>query len=167
MKGRDKQFKEKKKDDGFKETVVAINRVAKVVKGGRRFGFTAVVVVGDGNGRVGYGMGKAGEVAEAIRKGVAAARKDMIYFPRKGTTLPYQVSGRYGGASIILKPASEGTGVIAGSVVRAVMDASGVSDVLTKSLASTNPLNLVKATFKAVTDMKVMDERIRLRNKGV
>ncbi len=167
MKGKEKRFKSKEKDDLYKETVVAINRVAKVVKGGRRFGFTAVVVVGDGNGKVGYGLGKAGEVAEAIRKGVSSAKKDMVEFPRKGTTLPYQVSGRYGGASIILKPASEGTGVIAGSVVRAVMDASGVSDVLTKSLGSTNPLNLIKATFKAVSDMKDMDERVRLRSVSI
>ncbi len=164
MKGREKKFEAKPKDDSYRETVVAINRVAKVVKGGRRFGFTAVVVVGDGKGKVGFGLGKAGEVAEAIRKGVAAAKKEMIDFPRKGTTLPYQVSGRYGGANVILKPASEGTGVIAGSVVRAVMDASGVSDVLTKSLGSTNPVNLVKATLKAGSDMKVMQERVRLRS---
>jgi small subunit ribosomal protein S5 len=164
LKGREKKREVKERDDAYRETVVAINRVAKVVKGGRRFGFTAVVVVGDGNGKVGYGLGKAGEVAEAIRKGVASAKKEMVDFPRKGTTLPYQVSGRYGGASVVLKPASEGTGVIAGSVVRAVMDASGISDVLTKSLGSTNPTNLVKATFKAVLDMRVMHERVRLRS---
>lgn len=164
MKGKEKKAEARAKDDLYRETVVSINRVAKVVKGGRRFGFTAVVVVGDGKGRVGFGLGKAGEVAEAIRKGVASAKKEMVEFPRKGTTLPYQTSGRYGGAYIMLKPASEGTGVIAGSVVRAVMDASGVSDVLTKSLGSTNPVNLVKATFKAVADMKVMDERVRLRS---
>ena len=164
MKGREKKFEAKQKDDSYKETVVAINRVAKVAKGGRRFGFTAVVVVGDGKGKVGYGLGKAGEVAEAIRKGVASAKKDMVSFPRKGTTLPYQTSGRYGGANVILKPASEGTGVIAGSVVRAVMDASGVSDVLTKSLGSNNPINLVKATLKAGSDMLVMQERARLRS---
>lgn len=163
MKGKERKFDGKAKDDLYKETVVAINRVAKVVKGGRRFGFTAVVVVGDGKGRVGFGLGKAGEVAEAIRKGVAAAKKEMVEFPRKGTTLPYQVSGSYGGANVILKPASEGTGVIAGSVVRAVMDASGILDVLTKSLGSNNPVNLVKATLKAGADMKVMQERVRLR----
>lgn len=163
MKGKERKFEEKKKDDLYKETVVAINRVAKVVKGGRRFGFTAVVVVGDGRGKVGFGLGKAGEVAEAIRKGVAAAKKEMVEFPRKGTTLPYQVSGSYGGANVILKPASEGTGVIAGSVVRAVMDASGISDVLTKSLGSNNPVNLVKATLKAGADMKIMQERAKLR----
>ncbi len=163
MKGKERKFDGKAKDDLYKETVVAINRVAKVVKGGRRFGFTAVVVVGDGKGRVGFGLGKAGEVAEAIRKGVASAKKEMVEFPRKGTTLPYQVSGSYGGANVILKPASEGTGVIAGSVVRAVMDASGILDVLTKSLGSNNPVNLVKATLKAGADMKVMEERVRLR----
>ena len=164
MKVKEKKFQGKEKEDLYKETVVAINRVAKVVKGGRRFGFTAVVVVGDGKGKVGFGLGKAGEVAEAIRKGVASAKKEMIEFPRKGTTLPYQVSGRYGGANVILKPASEGTGVIAGSVVRAVMDASGISDVLTKSIGSTNPINLIKATFKAASDMTILQERARLRS---
>jgi small subunit ribosomal protein S5 len=164
LKVKEKKFQTKEKEDLYKETVVAINRVAKVVKGGRRFGFTAVVVVGDGKGKVGFGLGKAGEVAEAIRKGVASAKKEMIEFPRKGTTLPYQVSGRYGGANVILKPASEGTGVIAGSVVRAVMDASGISDVLTKSIGSTNPINLIKATFKAASDMTILQERARLRS---
>ncbi len=161
-----KQVAVREQESAFIESVVSINRVAKVVKGGRKFGFAAVVVVGDGDGRAGYGLGKAGEVAEAIRKGIAAAKKNMVEVPRKGTTIPYQVTGVFSGANIILKPASSGTGVIAGKAVRAVMNACGVADVLTKAIGSTNPANLIKATFKAVSDLRKMNERTMARDTG-
>ena len=138
----------------LEERVVQINRVAKVVKGGRRFSFSAVVVVGDGQGHVGAGLGKAGEVPEAIRKGVEDAKKNIIRIPMIGTTIPHEVHAEYAAAKVMLKPASQGTGVIAGGSVRAVMEAAGVRDILTKIHGSTNPVNVVRATLEALRDLK-------------
>ena len=142
----------------LEERVVQINRVAKVVKGGRRFSFSAVVVVGDGQGHVGAGLGKAGEVPEAIRKGVEDAKKHLIRIPMIGTTIPHEVNAEYAAARVMLKPASQGTGVIAGGSVRAVMESAGVRDILTKVHGSTNPVNVVRATLEALRDLKSAEE---------
>lgn len=152
-------------DVELKDRLVAINRVTKVTKGGRTFSFAAIVVVGDGNGIIGLGLGKASEVTAAIAKGVEAAKKELIRVPVLKGTIPHEQTARYGGAEVFMKPAAPGTGVVAGGAMRAVLDSVGITDVLAKSKGSSNPHNLVKATLKALSEMR--DAKMIAQNRGI
>ena len=156
-----------REDDGMITKVVSINRVSKTVKGGRIMKFAALVVVGDGKGTIGYGIGKSGEVPEAIRKGEAAAKKNMHKVALKGTTIPHEVIGEFGAGRVLMKPAAPGTGVIAGGAVRAVVEAAGIRDIRSKCLRSNNPNNVVAATFQGLKSMRGPEDVARIRGKSV
>ncbi len=156
---------QKENGDGNEEVVLSINRCSKVVKGGRNFSFGALVVVGDKKGKVGFGYGKANEVSDAIRKGGEAARKNMFTIPIRGTTIPHTVEAKYRGSKVLIRPASEGTGLIAGGTMRAILNLAGVVDVLAKSLGSSNPANVVKATFDAISMLRSKEQVLEKRGK--
>jgi small subunit ribosomal protein S5 len=160
-------FDENTKSDGYQEKLVAVTRTAKVVKGGRVFGFAAMVVVGDGKGKIGFGRGKAREVPVAIQKAMEQARKNMVYIPLAGTTIQHEIVWNYGASKVFMKPASEGTGVIAGGAMRAVFDVLGIQNILAKSIGSTNPNNIVRATISALQNMATPDYVAAKRGKTV
>jgi len=159
-----KNFDKEPKEKEFVEKLVTLNRTSKTVKGGRRMAFSALTVVGDGKGRVGYGLGKANDVSEAIKKSIDRAKRNLVYIPLKNGTLPHDVLGKYKSSSVLLKPACSGTGIIAGGTVRAIMDAAGATDLLSKSLGSSSSVNVVRATFDAIT--KLMDAKKVAANRG-
>jgi len=160
-------YNDQENEEGIQEKLVQVNRVAKVVQGGRIFGFTALTVVGDGNGRVGYGRGKAREVPLAIQKAMEAARRNMIDVDIKGTTLQYAITARHGASKVYMQPASEGTGIIAGKTMRAVLEVAGVHDVLAKSYGSTNPVNVIRATFNGLKQMSSPESVAATRGRTV
>lgn len=154
-------------DLDLKEKIVAINRVSKTVKGGRVFKFAALVVVGDGNGIVGFGIGKSGEVPDAIRKGIEDAKKNLTKISLKNTTIPHQIIGKFGAGRVLLKPAPEGTGVIAGGPVRAVVEVAGIKDIRTKALRSNNPCNVIRATLQGLSSLRTVEQVAAIRNKTI
>ena len=160
------RFKNREESE-FKEKLVAVNRVSKTVKGGRNMRFSALVVIGDEKGRVGYGMGKAVEIPEAIRKAVEDAKKHLVTVPIVGPTIPHEVNGKYGTGKVVLMPAPEGSGVIAGGPARAVIEQAGIKDIVTKSYGTNNPINVVKATVEGLSRLKTIEEVARLRGKSV
>jgi len=160
-------FEESPKSDGYQEKLVSVNRTAKVVKGGRVFGFAVLVVVGDGKGKVGFGRGKAREVPIAIQKAMDQAKKNMVYIPLSGTTIFHEITWNYGASKVFMKPASEGTGIIAGGAMRAVLEVLGVQNILAKSIGSTNPSNIVRATIGALTNIGTPDYVAAKRGKTV
>ncbi len=162
---RKRRGRKRREENIYEERVVSINRVAKVVKGGRRFRFTALVVVGDKKGQVGFGTGKAQEVPDAIKKAIEEAKRNFVRVPMYGTTIPHTITGRHGGGEVFLKPAVEGTGVIAGGPVRAVLEVAGVNDILSKSLGSATPINVVRATMDAIVRLRTAEQVARTRGK--
>ena len=164
---KERYMQEEQTDNQFEERVVAINRVTKVVKGGRRFRFAALVVIGNKQGQVGFGTGKAAEVPDAIKKAVEQAKTNLITVPIIGTTIPHQITGEYGAGKVFLKPASEGTGIIAGGAVRAVFELAGVNDILSKSLGSSTPINMVRATFAGLEELRTPEKVAALRGVDV
>lgn len=164
---KERYMQEEQTDNQFEERVVAINRVTKVVKGGRRFRFAALVVIGNKQGQVGFGTGKAAEVPDAIKKAVEQAKTNMINVPIVGSTIPHGITGHYGAGKVFLKPAAEGTGIIAGGAVRAVFELAGVNDILSKSLGSSTPINMVRATFKGLQELRTAEKVAALRGIDV